>query len=51
MRNNTSSEVLYQLFALILALILVHSFYVTLIRPNATDILQEQLDREAAGEA
>ena len=41
MRNNTSSEFLYQLFALILALILVHSFYVTLIRPNANAILQE----------
>jgi biopolymer transport protein ExbB/TolQ len=51
MRNNTSSEFLYQLFALILALILVHSFYVTLIRPNANAILQEQLAREAAGEA
>lgn len=51
MRNNTSSEFLYQLFALILALILVHSFYVTLIRPNANAILQEQLVREAAGEA
>jgi len=50
MRNNNSSEFLYQLFALILALILVHTFYVTLIRPNANLILEQQLAREAAGE-
>lgn len=50
MRNNTSSEFLYQLFALILSLILVHTLYVTLIRPNADAILQQQLAREAAGE-
>ena len=50
MRNNTSSEFLYQLFALMLALIVVHTVYVTLIRPNADAILQQQLAREAAGE-
>lgn len=50
MRNNNSSEFLFQLFALIIALILVHALYVTLIRPNANALLEQQLEREAAGE-
>ena len=51
MKKKASSEFLYQVFALILAIILIHTFYVTLIRPNANAILQQQLAREAAGEA
>ena len=50
MKTKASSEFLYQVFALILAIILIHTFYVTLIRPNANAILQQQLAREAAGE-
>lgn len=45
-----SSEFLYQVFALLLSIIVVHSVYVTVIRPQADNILQEQLAREAAGE-
>jgi biopolymer transport protein ExbB/TolQ len=51
MQTRASSDFLYQVFALILALILVHTFYLTLIRPNANALLQQQLAREAAGEA
>ena len=51
MKRTTGSDFLYQLFALILSLIVVHAVYVAVIRPNADAILQEQLDRQAAGEA
>ncbi len=50
MKRNSSSDFIYQLFALILSLIVVHAVYVALIRPNADAILQEQLDRQASGE-
>ena len=50
MQQRGSSEFFFQLFTLIIAVIVVHSIYVTLIRPNANAILQEQLDREAIGE-
>lgn len=36
------SDFFYQLFALILSVILVHGLYVTIIRPNAEAILQQQ---------
>ena len=51
MQTRASSEFLYQVFALILALILVHTIYLTLIRPNANALLQQQLAREVAGES
>ncbi len=50
MKRQTASDFLYQLFALIMAVILVHAIYVTLVRPSANALLQEQLDRQAAGE-
>jgi biopolymer transport protein ExbB/TolQ len=50
MKKNDTSEFFYQLFALLAALIVVHTIYVGLIRPNAADILADQLAREAAGE-
>jgi len=51
MKLNNNGEFLYQLFALIVAFIIVHGTYVAIIRPNADAILQAQLDRQAAGEA
>ncbi|MGQ9425485.1 MotA/TolQ/ExbB proton channel family protein [Gilvimarinus sp. F26214L] len=50
MKKTTHIEFLYQLFALILSFIIVHTIYVAMIRPNADAILQEQLDRQEAGE-
>lgn len=50
MKRNPGSEFIYQLFALLIAVIIVHAIYVAWIRPNADAILQVQLDREAAGE-
>ena len=45
------SDFLYQLCALILSILIVHTVYVGLIRPNAQAIHQEQLERQQAGEA
>ena len=36
------NEFLYQVFALIIAVIMVHTVYVTTVRPKATEILAEQ---------
>ena len=35
-------EFVFQLFALIIAIIIVHGFYVTVVRPNAVQIIEEQ---------
>lgn len=50
MKRNGSAEFLYQLFALIIAAILVHGVYVTVIRPQANALMQHQLERQAQGE-
>ncbi|GMG87173.1 MotA/TolQ/ExbB proton channel family protein [Biformimicrobium ophioploci] len=48
--NSKSSDFMFQIFALIGAVILVHAVYVTVIRPNADALIAEQMAREAAGE-
>src|SRR5210317_60807 len=40
--KNIPIEFVYQLFALIIAIIIVHAFYVSVVRPNATEIIAEQ---------
>lgn len=50
MKSRASSEFIFQVFALIIAVIIVHAFYVTLIRPKADAILRHQLAMEAVGE-
>ncbi len=35
-------EFVYQLFALIIAIIVVHAFYVSVVRPNAAEVIREQ---------
>ena len=42
MKRNLPNEFLYQVFALIIAVILVHAVYVTVVRPQATAIIDEQ---------
>jgi biopolymer transport protein ExbB/TolQ len=42
MRRTFFNEFLYQVFALIISVILVHAFYVTVVRPKATAVLAEQ---------
>ena len=42
MKRSFSGEFLFQVVALLVAMILVHTFYVWLVRPKADTILQEQ---------
>jgi len=51
MQRNAGSEFFYQQFALLTAVIIVHSIYVANNRPNADAILLEQMARQAAGES
>ncbi len=51
MKRSSGSDFIYQLFALLLSVIVVHTIYVAIVRPNADAILQVQMDRQAAGEA
>jgi len=41
-KKNIPVEFVFQLFALIIAIIIVHAFYQTVVRPNATQIIEEQ---------
>ncbi len=50
LRSQLPFELVYQVVALIISVILVHLVYITVIRPNADAILQEQAERAAAGE-
>ena len=50
MRKNIPFELVYQIGALIISVMLVHLVYVTLIRPNADAILERQAELQAAGE-
>ena len=51
MKLRLPSEFLYQLFALLIAVILVHAAYVGVIRPSADFQLAVQTAQQAAGEA
>ncbi len=46
-KKNIPIEFVYQLFALIIAIIIVHAFYVSVVRPNAAQIIEQQ-NAEAA---
>lgn len=41
-KKNIPVEFVFQLFALIIAIIVVHAFYVSVVRPNAVEIIEEQ---------
>ncbi len=49
MKHKLSSEFLYQLFALLITVILVHAIYVGVIRPNADAILEREAQLQASG--
>lgn len=42
MNKQISFEFIFQLFSLVIAIIIVHAIYVSVIRPNATAVLEEQ---------
>ena len=51
MRKQLPVEFIYQLFSLIISIIIVHAVYVSIIRPNASAILEQQADEvEGAGQ-
>ena len=41
-KKNIPVEFVFQMFALIISIIVVHAFYVSVIRPNAAQIIEEQ---------
>lgn len=41
-KKNIPVEFVFQLFALIIAVIIVHAFYVSVVRPNAVEIIRQQ---------
>ena len=41
-QRNIPIEFVYQLFALIIAVIVVHAFYVSVVRPNAAAVMEQQ---------
>jgi biopolymer transport protein ExbB/TolQ len=41
-KKNIPVEFVFQLFALIIAIIVVHAFYVSVVRPNAAAVMEEQ---------
>lgn len=50
MKTRMSSEFIFQLFALLIAVIVVHALYVGAIRPMADAQLQQEMELQAAGE-
>ena len=51
MKRSLTTEFVYQMAALLVSVIVVHTIYVGLIRPNANAILEQQAALEAAGQA
>ncbi len=51
MKKSLHFELLYQIAALVLAVILVHLVYITIIRPNADAILEAQAQLAAEGQS
>lgn len=51
MKRHTGSEFVFQVFALLLSIIIVHAIYVSLIRPTANALLEEQMALQAAGQS
>ena len=47
-KQNIPIEFVYQLFALLIAIIIVHAFYVSIVRPNATEVMATQAIERAA---
>ncbi len=50
MKRTLGNDLIYQLIALVAAVIIVHMFYITVVRPNADAIITAQAERTAAGE-
>ncbi len=42
MKKSFSTEFVFQVFSLVIAIIIIHAIYVGVIRPNAAAVLEEQ---------
>ena len=42
MKKQLPLEFLYQIFSLIIAVLIVHAIYVSIVRPNASAVLEQQ---------
>jgi biopolymer transport protein ExbB/TolQ len=51
MKRGLPFELVYQIVALIVAIILVHLVYITVVRPNADAVVRAEAERLAAGES
>ncbi len=47
-KKNIPVEFVFQMFALIIAIIVVHAFYVSVVRPNAAEVIEQQNMQAAA---
>ena len=50
MKHNPFAEFYFQLIALMISIIVVHTAYITIVRPEATEALRLQAERQALGE-
>ena len=41
--DRTANEMFFQIVALLLSIIIIHTIYVTVIRPNAENIINKQI--------
>ncbi len=48
--HRATNEMFFQLVALLLAVIIVHTIYVTVVRPNADSTIRHHAEMAAAGE-
>ncbi len=51
MKRGLPFELVYQIVALVIAIIVVHLVYITVVRPNADAVLRAEAERLAAGES
>jgi biopolymer transport protein ExbB/TolQ len=49
MKHRLSSEFIYQLFALLITIIVIHGIYVGVVRPNAAAIIDREIELQASG--
>lgn len=49
MKRSSGSEFIYQIFSLLISILIVHAVYVAVIRPNAEVLLQQQEAQQKAG--
>lgn len=49
MKRSLANEFVYQTIALLISIIIVHLIYVTVVRPNAQEVMRQQAEQQAQG--